>query len=356
MAAGIWFGLKTWAGPRDRVTLHVKNMPLAQVVQIIEDQIQEKVRVDQKLTAKVTLDVKNMPLTNVLELLAVQAGARWGKTYAVYTSAGALDRLDGVFAGGSTLEAEGWTNLAPHFTKTELPGIAASDRDSDPGRIMINPPAGSNSGKAFTVQNEEDVQNVLQDKTQNRSGSAKGEEVVAGPGGEVVVRKLGPGDGSAPVKRHIMVRVSRGADGITTSTTTMDGAGERVSVTKSSPGGRIVEEDDWSRERLVIETPLSERLEGTIPETATREIAAETTAKVNGRLATYYQLDKPPLGGDFRALGRSGNWTRGGDTNNPMAALGAEQEEMRLGGLGKLSPEEQVQRARRSGAANDTGK
>ena len=97
-AVGIGLTLKIRADHRNLVTLHVRNMPLAEVVRMVANQAHEKIGVDGKLSGNVTLDVKNAPLTNVLDLLAEQAGARWGKTHAVYDSKAALTRL-GVYAG-----------------------------------------------------------------------------------------------------------------------------------------------------------------------------------------------------------------------------------------------------------------
>ena len=84
--AGIWLGAGAWRAHKKIVTLHVRNAPLAEVIRQIERQTHETIRFDQKLDAKVTLDVKNKPLTEVLDSVSEQAGARWGKTYAVYSS------------------------------------------------------------------------------------------------------------------------------------------------------------------------------------------------------------------------------------------------------------------------------
>jgi hypothetical protein len=125
-AASIWLGRVVWRAHYDLVTLQVRNTPLAEVIRQIERQTREKVRADKKLDAKVTLDVKNLPLPRVLDLLSEQAGARWGKTYAVYESDSAVRRLESVLLGSSKLDDAGWTNLAPHFATLELPGLASS--------------------------------------------------------------------------------------------------------------------------------------------------------------------------------------------------------------------------------------
>jgi len=355
-AVGIGLTLKIRADHRNLVTLHVRNMPLAEVVRMVANQAHEKIGVDGKLSGNVTLDVKNAPLTNVLDLLAEQAGARWGKTYAVYDAKAALTRLESVFAGSSTLSDEGWTNLAPQFARTELPAIGALAGGPGPQRILLKAPDGSANGKSLTFKTEDDVETVTGDKPNGgRIVIAEGEPPDHGDG-RVVVRNAGPGAGGDPVKHRVMLRVSKGPDGTTTTTTTMDGDGERVSVTKSNPRGEVVQEDHWSRERLVIETPLVELLGGLLPEQATSRTATETASKIHGQFTTYYELEKPPLGGEFRFSEGAADGSGNGGTNNPMAVLRAQQQEKAMGGLGKLSPEEQVQRARQLQESKGPGK
>jgi len=355
-AVGIGLALKARADHRNLVTLHVRNVPLAEVVRQVAKQAHEEIGMDAKLSGNVTLDVKNASLTNVLDLLADQAGARWGRTYAVYDSKAALPRLESVFTGNSTLEAEGWTNLAPQFARTELPAIGALAGGPGPQRILLKAPDGSMSGKSFTFKTEDDVETITGDKPNG------GRIVIAEGGppgngdGRVVVRNAGPGAGGDLVKLHVMLRVSKGPDGTTTTTTTMDGDGERVSVTKLNPRGEVVQEDHWSRERLVIETPLVELLGGLFPEQATAKTAAETASKIHGHFTTYYAMEKPPLGGEFRPSDGPVDGSGIGGTNNPMAVLRAQQQEKAMGGLGKLSPEEQVQRARQLQESKGPGK
>src|SRR5881628_603339 len=99
VVASIWVGRIAWCAHHNLVTLHVRNASLADVARKIERQTWEKIRVDHNLDAKITLDVKNMPLAEVLDLVSDQAGARWGRTYAVYDSDGALRRLESALRG-----------------------------------------------------------------------------------------------------------------------------------------------------------------------------------------------------------------------------------------------------------------
>jgi hypothetical protein len=107
---------------------------------------------------------------------------------------------------------------------------------------------------------------------------------------------------------------------------------------------------------LVIETPLSDQLGVAIPAQANPETAAQTAKKVHGKYTTYYALEKPPIGGDFRMLGGLGTMSGKGGTNDPMAAMDALRKQGMMGGLGNLTPEQQVQRARQMQAAKDASK
>jgi hypothetical protein len=365
-ATGLWFGRQVWAAHHGLVTLHVRNAPLAEVVRTIAKQINQQIRVDPRLDAKVTLDVKRLPLAQVLDSLAEQAGARWGKTYAVYHSDRSLGRLETVLKGNSTLDAEGWTNLAPQFAKMELPAIPDPGDGGGARRVIINGAPGSTNGQAISIQNDADLQKFLQDHMKSGSFVVNSEyrtntedvNTTTGPGGvKKAIRRGGPGgDAGGQPMRRVMVRVAKGPGGMTTTTTTTDGNGEQVSVTKSGADGVVEKEDHWSRERLVIETPLSDQLGAAIPAQANPETAAQTAKKVHGKYTTYYSLEKPPIGGDFRMLGGLGTMSGKSGANDPMAAMDALRKQGMMGGLGNLTPEQQVQRARQMQTAKDASK
>jgi hypothetical protein len=358
VVAGSWFGRTLWAAHHDLVTLHVRNVPLAEVARTIAGQVHQKINVDPKLDAKVTLDVKRLPLTNVLDLLAEQSGARWGKTHAVYDSESALGRLEGALGGSTTLEAAGWTNVAPRFAKLDLPPMDFAGGGSGPRRMIVNGPDGSPGVTGGQPMGSADVQRFPPADVKGGAVTVDTEDVSAGTHpGVRVVRGGGPGPIGGEPNHRVTVRVMKGPGGTTTTTTTtMEGDAERVNVTRSSPDGVVLQQDDWSRERLVMVTPLSERLGDAIPGKATRETAEQAAAKVHGRYTCYYALEKPPLGGDFRAVGEPPKFFGKGGTNDPMAAMEAERKANMFGGLGKLSPEQQVQRARQLRETQDLSK
>ena len=363
----IWFGRIAWRAHHNLVTLHVRNAPLAEVVRQLERQTKERVRLDQKLDAKVSLDVENTPLTNVFDLLADLAGARWGKTYAVYDNAGALRRLEPVFRGDAKLDEAGWTNLAPHIAQADFPGI-----DSFPGgprKVIMASPDGSDSNGAHTVLSDEDVQKLIPESLRDKVNIPHGSDgavrtvtaTVDGSGSNrvirvstngVIVAKNGPDGGPGSTMRSMTVRRIAGPGGITT--TMSDGEG-RMKITRTAPDGTVIKEDQWSTERLVMDSILTSRLGEAVPAKATAEAAAQTARKVRGRYVTYYMLEKPPIAGDA-GMGRlvrsmsQRKFSEGG-TNNPLAngdirgRIAAEARQRRFEELSK-SPEQQVQRAR----------
>src|SRR5688500_5604419 len=115
VTAGAWSGRVAWRAYKDLVTLHVRNMPLAEVTRRIERQTWEKIVPDTRLDAQITLNVKNMPLQDVLDRIAEQAGGLATAVHAVYKSSGAMDRLFAAARNGDVAKASGWTNLAPRL-------------------------------------------------------------------------------------------------------------------------------------------------------------------------------------------------------------------------------------------------
>jgi hypothetical protein len=376
LASGL--GWRAWRVNRQLVTLAVRNAPLAEVITKIERQTRQKIRLDSRLDAKVTLDVKNMPLSKALDLVSEQAGARWGKTYAVYDADSALRGLEAVLRGETKLEEAGWTNLAPRFGESDLPGLDTPGAGPGPVKNVTHSAGGAGPGGGLTFQTDEDVQQFVGDqvKALAPSGTNEGKAVrtvVATPDGKggtriirvstngPIVEKTGPDAGPGGPMRQVIVRRTVGPRGSTTTTTEGDG---RVKIIKASSDGAILAMEEWSPERLVLETLLSTRLGDAIPAKATPETAAETARKVHGKYVTYYALEKPPFAIDpgmnrmVRSMSQRGFHVEG--TNGPMASgdirerIAAEARERKMEELSK-SPEQQVQRARQKQEAQ-TGK
>ena len=362
--AGTWLGLATWRTHQQRVTLHVRNAPLATVLDKVQRQTHQKIRFDQKLDAKITLDVKNAPLAQVLDTISEQAGARWGRTYAVYVSDRSLTRLEKALQGDSDLLAAGWTNIAPRFDNS-MKFPPAEFGAPGPGKVIMTSPPNSSDGTSPTPNKGVIVDEDVRDTgpaSHNPDGLARTVTKVEGTTGERRIIKVGPGtpmirdneSGAGPdgPARNLTVRRVAGPAGVTT--TIMDGDG-RVKVMRTSPDGTLLNEDEWSSERLVIETQLTPKLGDAIPPKATPETAAQAARKVSGKYVTYYALDKPPIPGSeamgglarstIRRVRREGG-TNHLDINGDIhGQVEAQAKQHRLDELSK-SPEQQVQRAR----------
>jgi len=138
--AGIWFGRLAWRAHHNLVTLHARNMPLAEVIHSLEWQTWEKIRYDKSINAKITLNVKDAPLSLVLDSVADRAGARWQKVFAVGGSGTAMRKLESVLDGAEKLDAAGWTNLAPRLSELEEhPDLSAAVPEptaAKPGEVI----------------------------------------------------------------------------------------------------------------------------------------------------------------------------------------------------------------------------
>lgn len=139
VAGGVWVGRAAWRAHRQLVTLNVRNARLAEVLRKIERQTWNKIRAENFVAnVRVTLHVTDKPLTDVLDRLADQAGARWSTLHAVYGSKRALKALDSALRGDGKIEPAGWTKIAPNLPDFDKPGA----REAGP-RFPPNPNPGA---------------------------------------------------------------------------------------------------------------------------------------------------------------------------------------------------------------------
>ena len=224
---------------------------------------------------------------------------------------------------------------------------------------MRSPDAGHSNAPMLVDEDVRDGAKVTRNEdgtvrtvTKMRGGPGAAKTITIGPGGGTIIQTDDSDRGSGHGGGNLTVRRVAGPGGITT--TMMDGDG-RVKVTRTSPDGTVLKEDEWSAARLVMETRLSPQLGDEIPAKATPETAAQAARKVHGKYVTYYALDKPPIPGPgmmgglvrstMRRVERKGgtnDMEMGGDIR---ARVEAEAKQRRLEELSK-SPEQQVQRAR----------
>ena len=118
------------------------------------------------------------------------------------------------------------------------------------------------------------------------------------------------------------------------------------------PGGKT---DQWSSERLVLESSLLPLLGPQLPEEASAETSARVASSVHGRSRLYYALEKSPF--EMGPMMGSGGRTLTGprkvgpehaDLNGAIANMAQMSQQRRLREMSR-SPEEQVERARQNG-------
>lgn len=341
--AAVLFGRRLLRNDHDLVTLNVRNLPIAEVSSKIYSQTGIKLNVDSKLDAKVTLNVQDMPLPRVLDILADQSAGRWSRTFAVYDSRESLGRLEGALLGETSLIDAGWTNLAPRFAKVDFTPPDPNDPNA-PHVFLPGPDGAQASGQPLS---DEGLKKLLQAHGGKGGFVVNTEDVSADspappPGGGLTLRRSGPGGSGGRVMKRMVMR----PDGTASVTTTSIDANGNVSVAKSGTDGDVVQLDQWSRDRLVMNQPLVPQLGDAIPAKATRETADASAKKVHGHYAIYYTLDKPPAGWispGSQSLPPPGP---GQDGKFDPAKLGNELRNNMGGGIGRLTPEQQVQRAR----------
>jgi hypothetical protein len=205
-----------------------------------------------------------------------------------------MAQLEAVLDGATDLAEAGWTNLAPRFSDLAL--------ENPPDSIVT--------------------------QSSVRAGAAP--EHLEGNPGIVLHRALLPG-GSTGGKAGE--------------------AGGGAKMVTIGPGGTV---DQWSSERLVMESSLLPLLGAQLPEEATPATAARAASAVHGRSRLFYALEKSPF--DTGHMAGGGGIGRGPRKTGlvhpaPGDAFASMKQMMQQGRLRELSrsPEEQVERARQHG-------
>ena len=331
---GAWFGRAAWRAHRNLVTLHVRNVPLAQVIRKIERQTWERIALDKRLDSLITMNVKNKPLSVVLDRIAQQCGGRWTTVYAVYDSKRALPKLEAALFGNQKLEEAGWKLIAP---------VGLEGEGSPMGGIIAggSPVIMSNSAVA------------------NTSGGAG----VFLKNGKVPDKDLPPG--AVVTTEDAVVRSNGAREGRPPGATQFSGKGGApvmITMRRRGDGSGGVEQEAWSPEELVIEERLNPRLGDGFSVSPTIEGASYTAKQVKGSWKTYYALKKSLVPMNLPMMGGSGGRpfggieiTKGRGTNDSkMARHGAPSSEelaqalqqQRLEDLARLTPEQRVLRSR----------
>ena len=111
--------------------------------------------------------------------------------------------------------------------------------------------------------------------------------------------------------------------------------------------------DQWSSERLVLESSLRPALGSALPEEASVETAARVASAVHGRSRLYYALEKSPfemgpmMGSGRRLMGPRKTGPEHSDLNGAVANMAQMSQQRRLREMSR-SPEEKVERARQN--------
>ncbi len=316
------------------------------MIKQLERQTRETILAGKGLDAKVTLAVKNLPLAEVLDKLGQQVGANWSKWHAVHGSERALNQLEAALRERTKIEEVGWTNIASQdFVGGRDLQAAAGGADSSSVEVGGGG-AVVTRGKPVTVRlnsgdiKNGDVQAALRKKLKE-----------AGADEDVIVKA-----GSAMQQQTMDVDVRA------------SGSGDKLAVKKSSPRIRMVSrsrdangevtEEIWCPERVVLEQRLQPKLGEQTYQDASEAVAREISEKVKGNLTTLYVLRKSPGGFPFAGkMMRQIHRESGGGTNAapgelpPPPDIEGAVRRAEAENYTRLTPEQRVQRAREKKAA-----
>ena len=350
LLAALGGGYRAWQAWRharlDLVTLHVRNETLASVLRRMERQTWEPIALDSGLDARVTLDLEEVPLADALQQVAEQIGGLARATYAVFEKPPAVERLAALIRAGTPPESAGWTNLSG---TAHHPGP-----DGGGAEVLVFPPGvpealarGEKQVRVFRGGGDGHPEGSQQPALDVAAGPDAGKRVVevvedvvrGGPeptaGGRVGTRAGGPA-----ATRRIVVRAGGGTD---------EGGGE----------GRILE-FDLSPERLLLETRLAAALgtgQANAGWIAPATSAPEVAARVRGQWARLFTLEKSPVPHlpGMRMVTRSLTGPPPGPGANPSEAAASEVRRGQYDRLQRLTPQQRA-RAGGHGAATDASR
>jgi hypothetical protein len=335
------------------VSLHVRNAPLGEVIQKLERQTGQKIAVDKKLDGLVTLDMTRKPLATVLDRVGEQCGASWRTVHAVYGSASALPGLESSLYGDKKLDEADWKLIAPgalNGLPIDLPdGRQVVITNLDPAAIMQAAGGKGGGPVRVTVRHGGDGSPPQVVTEGNAVGLPPG-VAIATEDAAVDIGTNGPGAGTIKLRKQ-------GAPAIV----------RMVRKKGDGTGGTAVEEEIWTPVEIVLESRLSDQL-SKFSGAPTLEAAQEAAREVKGKVKTYYALRKSPFGrglpgmsfnsgtsGGGRIIKSNGGTVQGRPDGTNVIKMGgipstseleAAIAQRRSDELGRLTPEQRVQRAR----------
>lgn len=131
----------------DRVTLNVRDAPVAEVVDSLQRQTWEPILLRPGQTKTITLSIKNVPLTDALDLAAHQAECSWTHLYALHRSPTATDTLKNALEQGNSTT---WANLAQLETPSASLHFAHNTGSEAPLSISLNGRSASEAARSLS--------------------------------------------------------------------------------------------------------------------------------------------------------------------------------------------------------------
>ena len=397
VAAGL-VGRAAWHAHKNIVSLHVRNATVAEVVRKLERQTWETIIADTNLNSLITLDLKNVPLSEALDRVAEQAGGLSGVYHAVYNSAYSLRQLKTALGRGAG-DCDGWTNLAPEMNasldnRSSSAGISGSDANAGVNKaieealkgvsgkprvvirgqpIVTTKIASSDAGTNFNLSGidssaiAKSIQEALRQAVGGQgTGAISGPDVAGQPRVATRVIRLDAGTNtvagsmdSSELSQAVQQALQQALSGNSLAATNRSGTiRARPSVTvrlpKRSGDGEAGEMEEWTPERLTMQTSLVPRLGDGFSCEATRASAEAVARKVRAQARTLYALKKSPVGMPaLSVFPRSGKFlsrSTGVGTATNLDGLAASLESQirrdKVEQYLNLTPEQRAQRAR----------
>ena len=352
VVAGLaWMGRAAYRARHNLVTIDVYNEPLANVIKQLARQTHETILAGKGLDTKVTLAVKDVPLDEALDRLGQQAGANWSKWHAVHGSKKALNQLEVALCDRSTIEAVGWTNLAPQ----DLPG-GLGGPDLAGGLVNLTAGGPAPGGKGSVVVTRSKPMMIRLDSKDIKNGDVEAavrEQLKASGADEATIARAG-----AAVRQSTMDVDVQATGGGSNVMVKAGGPPHRMRViTRSRDGNGEMTEEIWSPEHLVLEQRLQTKLGDQNYQDPSESAAREVAKKVNGSLTTLYVLNKSPGGFPFAGKMMRQIHMETGGTNAatgqlpPLPDIEGAVRRAEAENYTRLTPEQRVQRAREKQAA-----
>ncbi len=106
-----WGGYRAYRAHANLVTLNVRNMEVRRAISKIEWQTWERIIVNKDVSGQVTIHVRNVPLEEVLGIIGLQTDSRWRALYPIYRGRTAGLTFRKVVRGDVAAAGSGWSTV-----------------------------------------------------------------------------------------------------------------------------------------------------------------------------------------------------------------------------------------------------